>query len=524
MRACDGAVLIALGCASCASGGVEAPCRPTTLPHYPEGSTYLGVHGGPRQNDVVACDTSEAFQRAWHALQGYAIAQPNTFSPDGAATYVTTSQPTPDDCTVWALRTEDGATVWCRDEPGAIGGSITVDANGHLFLTVEGALLSLDAAGTTRWRTALTDAAGAPVGAYGVHLTPEGHLATVTATGRLMLVDRDGGDVLAELDLPEAFGLLASLPAPALGFDDLIPPAVAEDFARVFGPEQGLLAIFSGAGATWTDNTVAIDADGRLYAVGVGADAASGAVVQIRQGGAGGAASAPQLSAGWRMPTVAGSASSPSISPDGRWLKVTDGNSVAALVAPESADASARIADVAACDANTDADPDPAVCAPAYVVPLRSGPAAGASPVLDDAEHYLWDVQLADLLNVDTPDVRRLDGDTTVWSTTLPDDAQWTSVLTLTDRHVLGTSSTLADSGERLLSIELPSTAQHAFTVLDRRDGSVVFLAPIPDDSTSTVTVGPDGSAYVTLLGLVSGFALDTPITGGLIAFRPTPP
>ena len=65
---------------------------------YPSTSPYVGVHGGPGNNDSVPCDTSAGYERSWHALEGFAIAQPNTFSPDGLTTYVTTSQPNPSDC------------------------------------------------------------------------------------------------------------------------------------------------------------------------------------------------------------------------------------------------------------------------------------------------------------------------------------------------------------------------------------------------------------------------------------------
>lgn len=46
-------------------------------------------------------------------------------------------------------------------------------------------------------------------------------------------------------------------------------------------------------------------------------------------------------------------------------------------------------------------------------------------------------------------------------------------------------------------------------------------MHPIPDDSAATVTVGPDGSLYVGMLGLVSHLALDTRPTLGLMRFAP---
>ena len=122
----------------------------------------------------------------------------------------------------------------------------------------------------------------------------------------------------------------------------------------------------------------------------------------------------------------------------------------------------------------------------------------------------------------DVPDVTRYDGDQVVWEATLPDDANWSSVLTITNNHVLGTLTRLTASDTTILGLNLPATAQSELAILDRATGALVFTAPITDDSTSTVTVGPDGSLYVTMLSLLHGFAVETPIVGGVIRFGVT--
>jgi len=95
-------------------------------------------------------------------------------------------------------------------------------------------------------------------------------------------------------------------------------------------------------------------------------------------------------------------------------------------------------------------------------------------------------------------------------------------VITVTEGHLVGTGTRFTDSGESLLTVELPGTASSELLVLDRADGSVVFRAPITDDSTSTVSVGPDGSLYVTMLCLMHMLAEDTRPVGGVIRFSPT--
>jgi len=224
------------------------------------------------------------------------------------------------------------------------------------------------------------------------------------------------------------------------------------------------------------------------------------------------------------MPTHRGSASSPAISPDGRYVKVSDGNAELAFLSPRDSGASLKLADIAACDANTDADPDPSICGEAYRVPLLTGPTMGTSPMLSDGFHFQYEVQVSDLLNTQDADIRAYHNDEVLWERTLPDDLQWTSVITVTNNHLIGTGSRFTDSGESLVTVELPATAESELVILDRNSGELVFRAPVSDDSTSTVTVGPDGAVYVTMLGLLHMLSIDTIATGGIIRFAPTEP
>ena len=161
------------------------------------------------------------------------------------------------------------------------------------------------------------------------------------------------------------------------------------------------------------------------------------------------------------------------------------------------------------------------MCAAAHELPLLSGPALGASPVLDGAESWHWEVQLAALFDAPYPDLTRHDGAEQRLAVQLPEDRQWTSVLTLTEQHVIGTMTALTPSTEQFLGITLPSVASSELVVVRRDSGALVFRAPVTDDATSTVTVGPDGALYVTQLALVHALSVDTRPVGGLIRFRP---
>jgi hypothetical protein len=217
-----------------------------------------------------------------------------------------------------------------------------------------------------------------------------------------------------------------------------------------------------------------------------------------------------------------GSATSPAVSPDGAHLKFCDGNNSITVLSPETANAHSRVVDIEACNTNTDSDPDPALCGDIYATPLLTGPAFGTTPMLDGGVHYIYELQIADLLNTETSDVRAVRGDEVLWETLLPDDLQWTSVITATKSHLIGTGTRFTDSGEALASLELPGSASSELLVLDRATGALVFRAPVTDDSASTVTVGPDGSLYVTMLGLLHMLSLDTRPVGGLMRFTPS--
>ena len=128
-------------------------CRPTQNAPYANGIPYLGVHGNPGNSDVIDCETPNAWTRSWHELKGLGMTQPNTFAPDGRTTYITTTNPMPDGCRLFALDTMTGNVSWCRSFSTEIEkGAVEVDSEGHLYFTVGDTLISLDAQGDERWR------------------------------------------------------------------------------------------------------------------------------------------------------------------------------------------------------------------------------------------------------------------------------------------------------------------------------------------------------------------------------------
>ncbi len=505
---------------SCGRPGV-LPCEPERSYPYPPNMSFLGIHGDPGNSDVIACSSAESYEQQWVALEGLGMTQPNTFSPDGKVVYATTSNPEREGCRVHAMDARTGEAIWCHyEEPSVSLGAMEVDQEGRLYYTVEERIVSRDEDGELLWELVLPAEDGTP---WGLHFTPDGHIATVTSEGMVYLVDRETGLGLSALSIPETWGYVA----PAfldldIDLTALVPGQVAADIETVWGPvtdedAQGGFSVLLGAGA-FCDNTVGVDSQGRIYVIGGGEDPDHGAMVQIRVGGS---AEAPVLEPGWSTPTNAGSATSPSISAGDRYVVISDGASSKTFLDPESVDAWVKVMDIEACDANTDADEDPTRCAVAYQHPVGRQPLIGAPAIAEDGTVWFWEMSLAWDADPDDPDVVSFGPEGLIYAAAMPDDLDWTSVMTVTDNHLIGTASAITPSEETLFGVNFPVRTDDSLVVLDRKTGEMVFSTPVLDDGASTVSIAPDGSLYVAVYGLFSMLSLEDRPDLGLVKFSP---
>jgi len=513
---------LAVGCGGDDDG--EFDCRPSQDAPYADGIPYLGIHADRGNSDVIACETASSFEQSWVALQGYGLTQPNTFSPDGKVTYATTSNPEPEGCRLHALDVDTGDVLWCRSfAPSIALGAVEVDSDGNLYFTAAAELISLDARGTDRWSNSFGDVLGEADAPWGVHFTPDGHIATVTSSGTVYLVARSDGRILDSLSIPQTWGFVAPAGLTAeLDIGALIPEPVLQDIETVWGPTTGETAgigldALLGAGE-FCDNTVGIDSKGRIYVIGGGPDEEHGALVQVLVEGS---PEAPELRPGWHTPTLGGSATSPSISPGDRYVVIADGSSTESMLNPAAGDPRVKVMDIDACDANSDADPDPAVCAVDYEEPNQRAAMVGAPGILSDGTVYLWEFALGFDADPQQRDVAAFGPDGLLWETALPGDLEWSSVITVTDNHLLGTATRITPSQEQFLTLTFPEQTDDVVLVLDRMNGDLVWQAPIPDDGTATVTVGTDGSLYVGVMGFLSIFATQERPDLGLVRFKP---
>jgi hypothetical protein len=142
---------------------------------------------------------------------------------------------------------------------------------------------------------------------------------------------------------------------------------------------------------------------------------------------------------------------------------------------------------------------------------------------LPDGTIALWEISVSQgVFDADARDLAIVGPDGPIWESTLPDGLDWTSVITVTDTHLVGTASVITPSTTRALTVRLPARLESFLAVVDRRTGELVFRAPVTDDSTATVTVGPDGSLYVGMFGLLAILATEQSPVLGLVRFSPT--
>ena len=504
---------------------IEVPCVPEQEPPYASGTAFLGVHANPSNNDMIECSTGTEFTEVWHVLHGMGLTQPNTFSPSGDTLYVTSTNPDPDGCRLWSLDASSGEVIWCKSYPSSISqGAVEVDSDGMLYFTADADLIGMTPEGTERWTVSFEDVHGEEDAPWGVHFTPDGHIATVTASGVVYLVRRDDGVVLTSLSIAERWGFVAPASMDIdIDITPLLPQPIQDNIAAVWGEDAvdgagGGFGALLGAGE-FCDNTIGISGDGDIYVIGGGLDEDHGALVQILVEGS---AAEPQLTPGWFTATHAGSATSPSISKGSRYVVVGDGASSATFMDPDAVEAAVKVMDIDACNNNTDADPDPTRCAVAYSQEIERSPMVGAPAIAADGTVYFWEFGLDLASEPDERDLVAFGPDGVIWQTALPDDLDWNSVMIVSENHLIGTASVVTPSEHSLFAVTFPQTTEDYTVLVDRFTGELVWKGAQSDDGTATTTIGKDGSLYTALRGFLSTLSIEDRPTLGLLKFSPT--
>ena len=499
-------------------------CTPEQGAPYPNGIPYVGIHADAGNSDIINCKSADAWEDGWFSLQDLGMTQPNTFSPDGSVLYATTSNRQLDGCRVHAVDAKTGDVLWCKSYNETVSRSaIEVDEEGNLYFTVEDTIVSLAPSGAERWTTQFPLYNNEEDSPWGVHFNPSGHVVTVTSSGTVFLLERSNGATIASFDIQEEWGFVSSAGLNVSSdISALVPESVLENIKFVWGEDVadsssvGFTSLLGAA--AFCDNTIGISPEGDIYVIGGGPDKNTGALTQIRVDEAG------NLVKGWYTPVHTGSATSPSISKNGRYVVIADGSSATAYIDPSSVDARVKVMDIEACNANTDSDPDPSVCGVAYEHKQDRMPMIGAPAISNDGTVYYWEFGLDLTAQPEDRDVIAFNREGVVWESVLPDDLDWVSVMTVTENHIIGTVSHIQPSEHSLLGFRFPAYTEDELIALDRQSGAVRWRSPLPDDGAATVSIGPDGSLYVGVYGLLSTLSTEERPNMGLKKFSTITP
>ena len=145
----------------------------------------------------------------------------------------------------------------------------------------------------------------------------------------------------------------------------------------------------------------------------------------------------------------------------------------------------------------------------------------GAPAITDDGTVYYWEFGLDLTAQPEDRDIVAFNRDGVVWESVLPDDLDWVSVMTVTENHIIGTASHIQPSEHSLFGFRFPAYTDDELVALDRETGVVAWRSGLPDDGAATVSIGPDGSLYVAVYGLLSTLSTQETPSMGLKKFSP---
>ncbi len=252
------------------------------------GPGWSAVHADAGNSDYSPVRGARRLVAAWQRQFAGSINLGPT-SDERGRLYLTLNSPA--GCHLFALDSATGDTVWCSaavDRFASISSPL-LDREGRLFVADSRAMHAFTTDGEPLWQAPIV---GVPLSAQ---FTPDGHLIFITHIGRIYVLKREDGRAL----LPPL---------------ELVPGAT-------YTPGEPVLACATGRPACPSANTPAIDPSGRfIFTFWTPGAATSGLRAVQYRGGA-----QPSLTPLWTNESLpGGSASSPTLSADGRRVYVTD--------------------------------------------------------------------------------------------------------------------------------------------------------------------------------------------------------
>ena len=452
---------------------------------------WATLHRGPANQKLVEGVSPAEHYRTWTALAGAAVLTAPTLSPDGRVFYVTTGR-APGAHNLHAFSIE-GEALWQAEawsspsqgvDPCAILSSPIVDREGDLYIGDCNQLFAYRPDGELKWIAELPPAQqgdwqaaeSLPINALTTAVfTSQGHVFGVTNFGDVVLFDRETGRTLLEpTRLP---GLLPPASSRVPMPDSVFGSGLVDPEIRVW-----VWQLLFG-GAMRSANTPAVNLEsGRIFVAATSVNEGQGALYGLDLVPAAGGY---QLEIAFATDMGIGSGSSPSLSPAGDRVYVSDEEGVFYAVGASSGEIFWRVQTKAASAAA-------AVGANGDIYSLQAfGPALIA--ITPDG-HVKWQSDLQALADARLPSSWLL-GDPVPIGNGNP---------TVLDRVVL---VPVTYGYETHLGRRIPWPVESALVAVDLESGvGVRDVVSLPDDSTGITAVLPSGTILNSLgTALTSG-------------------
>ena len=277
-------------------------------------STWSGAHRDNRNSDYIPLPSPDAMRRTWTGIEGANFFMGPTIGADGTI-YATSAQGDGHSHLhaydtrgnlLWKTRPMES---WDDFDSAAFLSAPVTDIDGNLFIPDSNQLWSFDPAGNTRWVTRLFDA-GIDGYIFSIFFTHTGHAGAISSDGKVALFERDTGRLaMPVLELPGVKGLPASPMPPGLWADGSIDERILQDsWDAIFGFNMEVA------------NTPSVHSEsGRIFIVATGREPDAVVLYGID-------ATADGLRIAFETPLgESGSGTSPTLSFDGRFVYVIDG-------------------------------------------------------------------------------------------------------------------------------------------------------------------------------------------------------